>query len=115
VAETCSETAPVHSAWRGVSLAARQAIRYGDGWDPTGGGAKIEDQLPRFREIAVEAGRDSNAFQVTIGGAPDDLDRLKRLRDLGFARVVTPSPIEKSGKLVPILDRCAEYRRQLKG
>src|SRR3954466_3347843 len=38
--------------------AARRAIRYGDGWYPTGGGGNLEEYLPRFREMAVEAGCD---------------------------------------------------------
>jgi hypothetical protein len=93
--------------------AARRAIRYGDGWYPTGGGANLEEQLPCFREMAVAAGRDPQSLSVTVGGASDDLDQLRRLRDLGVARVVTPLPPEKADKLLPILDRWAEPIRQL--
>ena len=93
--------------------AARRAIRYGDGWYPTGGGANLEKDLPHFREMAAAAGRDPQSLPVTVGGATEDLDRLRRLRDLGVARVVTPLPPEKADKLLPILDRWAELIRQL--
>src|SRR5690349_7328696 len=51
--------------------AARRAIRYGDGWYPTGGGGNLEEHLPRFREMAREAGRDPQSLPVTIGGVPE--------------------------------------------
>src|SRR3954466_3284572 len=57
--------------------AARRAIRYGDGWYPTGGGGNLEEYLPRFREMAVEAGCDPQSLPVTVGGAPEDIDQLK--------------------------------------
>ena len=38
-------------------------------------------------EVAQVAGRDPASLPVTIGGAPDDLDKLKRFCDLGAARV----------------------------
>jgi probable F420-dependent oxidoreductase len=93
--------------------AARRAIRYGDGWYPTGGGANLEEHLPHFREMAVAAGRDPASLPVTVGGATEDLGQLQRLRDLGVARVVTPVPPEKADTILPILDRWAELIRKL--
>jgi hypothetical protein len=63
--------------------------------------------------MAAAAGRDPQSLPVTVGGAPEDIDQLKRLRDLGVARVVAPLPPEKADKLLPILDRWAERIRQL--
>src|SRR5205814_380156 len=57
--------------------AARRAIRYGDGLLPQGadqGSGAPEEFMPRFREMAIEAGREP--LPVTLGGAPEDLDRL---------------------------------------
>jgi Luciferase-like monooxygenase len=93
--------------------AARHAIRYGDGWYPTGGGGDLERDLPHFRAMAAEAGRDPQSLPVTIGGAPEDLVQLERLRELGIARVVTPVPPEKADKVLPILDSWAERIRKL--
>jgi hypothetical protein len=94
----------------------RRAIRYGDGWFPIAGGARYGDPLdylPRFRQMAEEAGRDPAALPVTLGGAPEDPDMLKRYRDLGVARVNFPVPPAKSDEVLPILDRVAKLRQQL--
>jgi probable F420-dependent oxidoreductase len=93
--------------------AARRAIRYDDGWYPTAGGGNLEENLARLHEMAAAAGRDPQSLPVTVGGAPEGLDQLRRLRDLGVARVVTPLPPEKADKLLPILGRWAERIRQL--
>jgi len=96
--------------------AARRAIRYGDGWFPIAGGTRYGDPLdylPRFRQMAEEAGRDPAALPVTLGGAPEDADVLKRYRDLGVARVNFPVPPAKADEVLPILDRLAKLRQQL--
>src|SRR5437773_10661070 len=64
--------------------AARRAIRYGDGLIPQAPGAgsgEPEEYLPRLRQMALEAGRHPRALSVTLGGAPEDLARVKRYRD----------------------------------
>src|SRR6201996_726074 len=95
--------------------AARRTIRYGDGWYPTGGGGdNLERDLPHFRAMAAEAGRDPQSLPVTIGGAPEDLAQLERLRELGVARVVTPVLPEKADEVLPILDQWAERIRKLR-
>ena len=95
--------------------AARRAVRYGDGWYPNAASGKPEEYMPAFRKIAQEAGRDPASLPVTIGGAPDDPDALKRFRDLGAARVNVSLMSETRDQLLPILDRWAGYIRQLRG
>jgi probable F420-dependent oxidoreductase len=95
--------------------AARRAIRYGDGWIPIAGGGRYGDPLeylPRFRQMADEAGRDPRSLPVTLGGAPEDQELLKRYRDLGVARVNFPVPPGKADEVLPILDRLAELIRK---
>ena len=87
-------------------MAARQAIRYGDG-DPL-------DNAPRVRQMAEEAGRDPQSLPVTLGGAPEDPDLLKRYRDLGVARVNFPVPPVKADEILPVLDRLAELLQKLR-
>src|SRR6516162_611854 len=53
---------------------ARRALRYGDGWIP---GGDIREVLPKFREMAREAGRDIEITSFALG---EDLDRVKRLK-----------------------------------
>ena len=96
--------------------AARRAVRYGDGWFPIAGGDRYGDPLdylPRFRKMAEEAGRDPQSLPVTLGGAPEDPDLLKRYRDLGVVRVNFPVPPAKPDEVLPILDRVAKLKQQM--
>ena len=95
--------------------AARRAIRYGDGWFPNASSGNPDEYMPRFRQMAAEAGRDPQSLPVTIGGAPEDLAQLQRFRDLGAARVNVSLPAEGADKILPILDRWAGLIRQLRG
>ena len=95
--------------------AARRAIRYGDGWIPIAGAGRADplEYLARFRQMAEEAGRDPQSLPVTLGGAPEDADLLKRYRDLGVVRVNFPVPPARADEVLPRLDRLAELKRQL--
>ena len=95
--------------------AARRAIRYGDGWIPIAGAGRADpfDYLPRFRQMAEAAGRDPRSLPVTLGGAPEDADLLKRYRDLGVVRVNFPLPPAKAHEVLPKLGRLANLMRQL--
>jgi hypothetical protein len=50
---------------------------------------------------------------VTIGGAPEDADRIKHFGDLGAVRVNVTLPAEGADQILPILDRWAKLIRQL--
>jgi hypothetical protein len=65
------------------------------------------------RQTVVEAGRDPQSLPVTMGGAPEDLARLERFRDLGAVRVNVSLPAESADKILPVLDRWAKLERQL--
>jgi hypothetical protein len=71
--------------------------------------------MPRFRQMAAEAGRDPQSLPVTNGGTPEDLTQLQKFRDLGAARVNVSLPTESADKIVPILDRWAGLMRQSHG
>jgi probable F420-dependent oxidoreductase len=94
--------------------AARRAIRYGNGWYPNAARGNPEEYLPAFRKMAQEAGRDPASLPVTIGGAPDDLDKLKRFRDLGAVRVNVSLMSETRDEILPRLDKWAGYIRELR-
>ena len=92
-------------------LAARRAIRYGDGIlpaAPSAGSGSPEEFMPRWRLMAEEAGRDPKSLSVTVGGAPEDIDVLKRNRDLGVARMNVRLPPAKADEILPVLDRWAK-------
>ena len=46
--------------------AARRAIRYGDGWYPNASSGSPDDYMPRFRQMAAEAGRDPWRARRTV-------------------------------------------------
>src|ERR1700720_3296845 len=81
---------------------ARRATRYGDGWIP---GGDIREILPKFREMVREAGRDPAGIEITSFALGEDLDRVKRLYEMGVARVVPMFPPEKADKVRPMVDR----------
>ncbi|HEV2303269.1 MAG TPA: LLM class F420-dependent oxidoreductase, partial [Stellaceae bacterium] len=97
---------------------ARRAARYGDGWVPNASRPQYPDVtefLPQFREMAQEAGRDPASLPVTIFGAAEDLDRLKRYRDQGIARVIVALQAAKEDVTLPILDRWAALIGKVRG
>jgi probable F420-dependent oxidoreductase len=97
-------------------LAARRALRYGDGMlpaAPSAGSGSPEEFMPRWRQMAEEAGLDPRSLSVTLGGAPEDLNLLKRNRDLGIARMNVRLPPAKTDEILPLLDRWAKLIPQL--
>jgi probable F420-dependent oxidoreductase len=89
---------------------ARRAIAYGDGWVPHARRPAYGDVLgllPEFRMMAVEAGRDPATLPITIFGAAEDVDAIKRYRDAGVARLIFNLAPAKADEVLPVLDRCA--------
>jgi probable F420-dependent oxidoreductase len=91
----------------------RRALRYGNGWIPIAGRAPLEDSLAAFRSMAAEAGRDPASVPVSTFGTPEDLDTLRRYRDLGVSRVVVTLDSEKADSILPVLDRWAALIREV--
>jgi probable F420-dependent oxidoreductase len=94
---------------------ARRAVRYGDGWVPNASRptyADVTEFLPQFRQMARDAGRDPDKIPVTIFGGREDLDRVRRFRDQGIARVVVSLPSAPAAEILPVLDRWAELIRK---
>ena len=95
--------------------AARRAIRYGNGWYPNASSGDPEEYIPLFRRMANEAGRNPETLPITIGGASEDIGKLRRFNELGIARVNVPLPPEGRDKLLPVLDRWAALIREVRG
>jgi probable F420-dependent oxidoreductase len=97
--------------------AARRAIRYGDGWIPRDDWLDRDgiEVLDKFRTMAKEAGRDPASLPITIFRVPEVLDQLKFCQEIGVDRVTFTLPAEKEDKLMPIIDRWSELKRQLGG
>jgi hypothetical protein len=64
------------------------------------------------REVQV-AGRNPDAFEVSLFGMPPDAGLLRQARDAGVARCVLGLPSAQADKVLPVLDRHAELMRRL--
>jgi hypothetical protein len=69
--------------------------------------------LPKFHEMEREAGRDPGSMPVTVLGAAEDLDALKRDRDAGVSRVIMTLESAASDAILPQLDRWARLIPEL--
>ncbi|HEY1931141.1 MAG TPA: LLM class F420-dependent oxidoreductase [Acetobacteraceae bacterium] len=97
---------------------ARRAIRYGDGWMPqvtSSSPAPLTELIPRFRQMAAEAGRDPAKFDISIGGQAEDADLIKRYQDLAVNRVSVSLPSETAETILPVLDRWVAIIRAVNG
>ncbi len=85
---------------------ARRAIRYGDGWVPggTGGHRDIVGLIPRFRQMAAEAGRDPASLPITAWYPARDLALMHRYHELGVERAVFTVPSATAEIVLPALD-----------
>jgi alkanesulfonate monooxygenase SsuD/methylene tetrahydromethanopterin reductase-like flavin-dependent oxidoreductase (luciferase family) len=92
---------------------ARRAIRYGDGWYPNASAGDPAVYIPAYRKMAEEKGRDPKTLSLRLGGAPEDADKLKKLRDLGVDAVNVTLMSDKRDDILPILDRWAKLNRQV--
>ncbi len=89
---------------------ARRAIRFGDGWIPLGGGRGVDiaDQLPHFRQMAAEAGRNPDDIEVSVFAARPDPDELAKLKGAGVSRVTFDLPSAPADEVLPLLDTLAK-------
>ncbi|MBV9862282.1 MAG: LLM class F420-dependent oxidoreductase [Alphaproteobacteria bacterium] len=96
--------------------AARRAVRYGNGWVPIAGRGPygdINQYLPLFKEMLAAAGRTLEDVPITLFGGSENVDTLKRHRDMGVARTVVTLPPAKADQTLPALDRWAELIRRV--
>ena len=97
--------------------AARRAVRYGDGWIPLAGrmgeDSDVFTIVPKFRQMLKESGRDPTTYPISLFSSPEDIEVLKRYRDLGITCVAVSVPSAKADVVLPILDRWAALMRQL--
>jgi probable F420-dependent oxidoreductase len=94
---------------------ARRAIRYGDGWMPqvtANDKAPLSDVIPRFRQLAAEAGRDPAAMPIMIGAQPPDAALIESYAKLGVEMVYPSLPSEPADRILPMLDTWADLMRR---
>ena len=89
---------------------ARRAIRFGDGWIPLGGGRGVDiaGQIPHFRQMAAEAGRNPDDIEVSVFAARPKPEELTPLKNAGVARVTFDLPSAPRDEILPLLDKLAK-------
>jgi len=94
---------------------ARRALEYGDGWMPVGG-RELDPLavLPRFRQLAAEAGKNPDEMPVGVFGGPPSADKLKSYRDAGIDRTVLLLPSKSKDEVMPMLDAWAKTVAEVK-
>jgi probable F420-dependent oxidoreductase len=103
---------PIHVGG-GFPKGARRAIEYANGWMPIFGRDEIVSKLPELRRMLVEAGRDPATFEVSIFGLGPVQAEAAKARDAGATRVIFGLPPEPAEKVLPLLDRYAEFARSV--
>ncbi len=96
---------------------ARRAIRYGDAWVPgsTKGHRDIVGLIPRFRQMAAEAGRDPESIPITAWYPPRDLALMHRYHELGVERAVFTVPSADAATVLPALDEIGAMMAAVNG
>src|SRR6516162_8199958 len=93
---------------------ARRAIAYGNGWMPIGGrGLNAPEILPRFRQMAAEAGRNPDEVPMSVFAAPQHPERLKGYRDAGVDRAIIMLATTGRDEALKNLDAAAAVTRQV--
>ena len=96
---------------------ARRAIRYGDGWMPQlteKMQTPFAEQIPAFRQMAEEAGRDPETLSISVWGRQPNMEEIEGYEALGVERVCTSLESAKEDEILPVLDRWAPLIERLK-
>ena len=94
---------------------ARRAIRYGNGWLPQvtrADQAPLTEVIPRFRQMAADAGRDPAAMTIAIGAQPLDAALIEKYAALDVDMVYPSLESAKADVILPQLDQWAKLIRQ---
>lgn len=98
-----------------TALARQRVVDSYDGWIPIGiSTQELSDGIADLRARATNAGRDPDSLQVSFFWPRTDADVLKRLRDMGVARVVLAVPATtEQERVLGRLDRYAALAREI--
>ncbi len=99
------------SAWGRERVA-----RYCDGWVPLPAQMKnITAELADLEARLIRHGRKLADIEISFFWAPNDVDTLKRYRDLGVHRAILACPAESKEATLKLLDQHAALMAQVRG
>jgi alkanesulfonate monooxygenase SsuD/methylene tetrahydromethanopterin reductase-like flavin-dependent oxidoreductase (luciferase family) len=92
----------------------QRVVDYCDGWLPIGGRAgELVESIKDLRRRAEQAGRDPKTVGVSIFGMPADEAAIQQYRAAGVERAAFGLPSAGRDKLLPLMDRYAEFVRKV--
>jgi probable F420-dependent oxidoreductase len=92
----------------------QRVVDYCDGWLPIGGRAgDLVAGINDLHRRAEKAGRDPKTVKVTIFGTPADEAAIAQYRAVGVERATFGLPPAGRDKVLPMMDRYAEFVRKL--
>jgi len=95
-------------------LGLRHVVEYGDGWFPIGhrDPHTLDAPLQELRRLMEETGRE-RPIPITVCGVPKRPDAVEYYRELGVERCIFWMPSAPADRVLPELERTAEFVRQL--
>jgi probable F420-dependent oxidoreductase len=103
---------PIHVAGSPPKVLKR-VVAYGDGWIPLMGDDPLS-YLPALHQLAVQAGRNPDAIEITVHMCPPEEDTVRRLADGGVHRIVFLIEPEPREAALRALDGLAQLRTRCK-
>ena len=102
--------------WRHHDRTGQSGLVFGRHLHPNGQGLPLSGGHHGLGEpcragVAV----DPASIEITSFGLGEDVDRVKRLAEMGVTRVVPMFPSEKADAVLPIVDRWTKIMRQVNG
>jgi probable F420-dependent oxidoreductase len=92
----------------------RRVVDYCSGWMPIGiRASNIIENVATLRQLAERSGRDPQTISLTIFGAPADAAVVQQYRAIGVERVTFGLPPAPRDKVLPLMDRYAEFMRTM--
>jgi probable F420-dependent oxidoreductase len=90
-----------------------RVVEFCDGWLPIGiRAANVIEGIRDLRQRAEKAGRDPRSISVTIFGTPADPAAIAQYREAGVERVTFGLPPAGREKVLPIMDKYADFFRK---
>lgn len=87
----------------------QRVVAWGDGWMPIRvTPEQVREGRAKLNDLAVAAGRDPQALDITLFGQPCDPDLIQRFAEASADRVIIVSPVAVGQELLAGLERIAQ-------
>jgi probable F420-dependent oxidoreductase len=92
----------------GSKHALKRIVEYCDGWLPIHGSDDLSGGVKQLREAASQAGRKFETISLSVFGVGPREEDVKKLKEIGFQRIIFALPPAGADKVLPMLDNYAK-------